>query len=329
LIDQARTQLWKIVNEFIDVKKNGRKPELQVALYEYGNNWQPVAKGYIRQVLPLTTDLDKVSQELFALKTNGGSEYCGQVIQEAAKDLKWSKSTEDLKVIFIAGNEPFTQGTVDYRKAVPEAIAKGIVVNTIHCGSEQEGINGHWKDGAVLADGAYIHIDHNSAVVYVEAPQDKRIAELGAKLNKTYIAFGSRGREGLANQAAQDSNAGNSSRGSFINRMIFRSSSQYNNSEWDLVDALDAGSIKLDDIKKEDLPENMQKMTKAEQTAYLNAKMAERKQLQTEIASLNAERKIYIADKMKEQTGSAKDTLDTAMSKVLHSMMARKKFTSE
>jgi hypothetical protein len=37
LLDQARSQLWKIVNEFIEAKKNGTRPDLEVALYEYGN----------------------------------------------------------------------------------------------------------------------------------------------------------------------------------------------------------------------------------------------------------------------------------------------------
>src|SRR5688572_10213943 len=36
LIDQARTQLWKIVNEFATVKQNGVTPDVEVALYEYG-----------------------------------------------------------------------------------------------------------------------------------------------------------------------------------------------------------------------------------------------------------------------------------------------------
>jgi hypothetical protein len=87
LIDQARTQLWRIVNEFAAAKKGGVTPELDVALYEYGNNGLPAERGYIRQVLPFTTDLDRLSEELFALKTNGGEEYCGQVIAEATVGL--------------------------------------------------------------------------------------------------------------------------------------------------------------------------------------------------------------------------------------------------
>ncbi|NQT51287.1 VWA domain-containing protein, partial [bacterium] len=125
LIAQAKTQLWKIVNEFISAKRGGQSPELHVALYEYGNNSISAGEAHIRMVLPLTTDLDKVSEELFALKTNGGQEYCGAVIQAATGSLAWSQDNGDLKVIFIAGNEPFTQGKVSYQTACKAAIAKG------------------------------------------------------------------------------------------------------------------------------------------------------------------------------------------------------------
>ena len=75
LIDQARAELWSIVNEFIAARKEGKAPEFQVALYEYGKSSVPKETGYIRLIVPFTTDLDKISEELFALTTNGGDEY--------------------------------------------------------------------------------------------------------------------------------------------------------------------------------------------------------------------------------------------------------------
>ena len=77
LIEQAKSQLWRICNEFIKAKQNGVAPEVQVALYEYGKSSLSAASGWVRQIQPLTTDLDKISEELFALRTNGGEEYCG------------------------------------------------------------------------------------------------------------------------------------------------------------------------------------------------------------------------------------------------------------
>src|SRR5688572_617186 len=92
LIDQARTQLWKVVNTFVDARRDGAAPFVEVALYEYGNNSLHVANNYIRQIEPLSRDLDELSRELFALKTNGGEEYSGAVIQRALADLSWDPS---------------------------------------------------------------------------------------------------------------------------------------------------------------------------------------------------------------------------------------------
>ena len=46
LIDQARTQLWKVVGEFTTIELGGKKPTLEVALYEYGNDGLPAAGGF-------------------------------------------------------------------------------------------------------------------------------------------------------------------------------------------------------------------------------------------------------------------------------------------
>ena len=224
LIGQAKTQLWKIVNEFISAKRNGKRPEFEVALFEYGNDGLKKEDHWIRLVVPLTNDLDKVSQELFALKTNGGEEYCGAVIQAATERLAWSKNAKDLKTIYIAGNEPFSQGPVKYQDACRKAIEKGITINTIFCGPLAEGAQSGWKDGAALADGAFINIDQNRAMVQIDAPQDKEIAKLNEDLNKTYIAYGKHGAEGKASQAAQEVNAASAGQGSLSNRALTKSS---------------------------------------------------------------------------------------------------------
>ena len=260
LIDQAKSQLWKVVNEFITSKKGGLRPTIEVALYEYGKSSIPKGENYLRMITPLTTDLDKVSEELFALRTNGGQEYCGTVIDAATSGLKWSKSNKDLKVIFIAGNEPFTQGPVDYRKAVKEAITKGIIVNTIHCGTNQAGISGKWKDGALLADGRFLNIDQNRKVLHIAAPQDKEIERLGQELNKTYIGFGSRGKKAKMRQSAQDSNASSAAKGSMAQRAVYKSSGNYSNAGWDLVDADKEGKVKVEEMAEEELPTEMKKI---------------------------------------------------------------------
>ncbi len=325
LIDQARTELWSIVNEFIFAQRGGRQPEIQVALYEYGNTGLAAETGWIRQIVPLTTDLDKISEELFALKTNGGDEYCGWVIKEATERLKWSESPDDLKVIFIAGNEPFTQGSVDYRQTCKAAVTKGILVNTIHCGSEREGLEGHWKDGAVLADGRFLNIDQNRQIVHIPAPQDTEIAELGVRLNTTYVPFGQRGQAAQERQAAQDTNASIASPQAVVQRTLTKSSHNYMNANWDLVDAVQAKSVDVGKLKDEDLPKDMKGMNAEQRTNYVNAKAKERADLQAKVRQLNDQRNKFIADATAKQQGA--QTLGSAIKQAIRDQAGKKNYT--
>ncbi len=327
LINQAKTHLWKIVNEFISARQNGVRPDLKVALYEYGNNRLPQGEGFIRKVVPFTDDLDKVSQELFALRTNGGKEYCGQVIQQAVQALQWSKSNSDFKAIFIAGNEPFTQGSVPYADACKEAIAKGIVVNTIFCGNETSGVNGKWKDGSVLADGSFINIDQNQRVVHIKAPQDKEISELNSKLNKTYVAYGAKGKAGAANQVAQDFNAKKLSSVVLAQRATTKASAYYSNASWDLCDAYTQKKIKIEDIKDDQLPENMRKMTMKQRKEYIETMIKTRKDIQEKIKKASAARGRYVAAERKKQAEvSGKTSLDEAITKTVREQAEKKNF---
>jgi hypothetical protein len=326
LIEQTKGQLWKIVNEFINAKQSGKRPEVQVALFEYGKSTLSAASGYIRQIQPLTNDLDKISEELFALKTNGGDEYCGWVIQEAVEKLAWSKSPNDLKVIFIAGNEPFTQGPVDYRKSCKAAIEHGIIVNTIHCGTEQEGMNTKWQDGALLAEGKYMVINQNQAVVHYEAPQDKDIARLGEELNKTYIAYGVNGLASQARQNAQDANAASFAfQGSRVNRAICKASDNYRNGAWDLVDAAKDGKVDVANLKKEELPAELQTMKETERVQYVEQKRNEREKIQKQIQELNVGRAKYVAEQMAKHTNGTQ-TVDAVMVSAIREQATKKNY---
>ena len=320
LIEQAKSELWRVVNELTAARQNGKQPRLQVALYTYGD---PPP----RRLNALTDDLDKISESLFAVSIDGGSEYCGQVIQTASRELEWSPSPNDLKLIFIAGNEPFTQGPVDYREACREAIAKGITINTIHCG---DGIPDDWRDGALLADGKAVSINQNSQVAHVEAPQDAEIARLGADLNQTYIPFGAVAEESQARQLVQDQNALQQSQASSVQRAVSKANAFYRNSAWDLVDALNDGRTKLADVKAEDLPENMRSMSLAERQQHVARQSAERQRLQDRINRLNGERNAFVAEKQKEQAAqSGEKTLDQALVEAIRSQASQKRFIFE
>ncbi len=301
LIKQAKTQLWTIVQQFAEAEKNGQTPSLRVALFEYGNTRLPALEGYIRQVVQLTDDLDALSEALFSLKTNGGDEYCGQVIKEAVKRLDWSSEPNSYKAIFIAGNEPFTQGSVDYRKACKKAIGRGIIVNTIHCGSYSQGVNGKWEAGAKLAEGKYLNIDQDEKVIHIDCPQDKVIIQLNAELNKTYLWYGtaSAREQYRSNQVAQDQNAAGLSSGVLLKRAVVKGGRAYNNARRDLVDALAENDDAFGEIAEAQLPSQLQKLSEAERVDHVKGMAAKRKELQQQIVKLNRERLAYLAEQKK------------------------------
>ncbi len=324
LINQAKAQLWDIVNKFTHAKcGTNAKPNLQIALYQYGNDALSSKEGYIQQVLGFSSDLDEISEKLFSLTTNGGEEYCGEVIQTSLKQLEWGSNKDNLKLIFIAGNEPFTQGKLHYEDATTNAKEKDVIVNTIFCGNYEQGIQSKWKKGATLTGGEYIAIDHNRKVVHIDTPYDEVIIKLNSKLNTTYISYGSLGASKQKMQSIQDSNAMEMEEAVAVKRAVSKSSRLYNNKKWDLVDAADDASFEVSKINKEDLPAELQEKTTSEIKQYIKQKKTERLKIQKEIQELNKKRTAYIAANQKE---NAQGELENAMLKAIKKQAASKNY---
>ncbi len=318
LIEQAKTRLWEVVNELGSAQKSGQAPLLQIALYEYGNSGLNAANGYIRQVLPLSEELDRVSEELFALRTNGGDEYCGQAIDTALRELEWSNSDDSLKLIFIAGNESFYQGPVDARQIAAQTTNLGIRINTIYCGHQNASDANSWQTGAKLALGQFMTINQNQRIAHINAPQDKEITALNQELNQTYIPFGAQGASGAQRQMTQDQNASSSGHGAATRRAISKSTGYYSNSSWELGDALKNKKLRLSAVKKSQLPEVMRGMNDTQRKAYVEKKMNRRKQIQKRIQKLSKERSSFVATARKQQLTKQKNkSLDQAMAEAI------------
>ncbi|MDT0605641.1 vWA domain-containing protein [Croceitalea rosinachiae] len=326
LINQAKAQLWDIVNEFTYAKcGNNSRPDLQIALYEYGNDDLSSREGYIRQVIAFSSDLDEISEKLFSLTTNGGEEYCGQVINTSLKQLEWGKNKDDLKMIFIAGNEPFTQGKLNYHDATSQAKEKDVVVNTIFCGNYEQGIGSKWKDGAIKTGGEYMAIDHNRQVVHIETPYDEVIIKLNKKLNGTYISYGALGASKVQAQATQDDKAYELNEEVAVKRAVSKSSRLYKNSKWDLVDASEDKEFEVSELKKEELPKELKNKSEKEIEVYISEKKAERSKIQKEIQQLNEKREAYISKNQKSEKGE----LENAMINAIKNQASRKNFKWE
>lgn len=327
LINQAKSELWSIVNHLAEARRGGAPVTIEVALFEYGKSSIPRGEGYVRMISPLTGDLDAISEELFALGTNGGDEYAGLVIQKATQGLQWSKNPRDYRAVFIAGNEPFTQGPVPYQEAIADATRRGIVINTIHCGPGQTGIQGKWAHGAELGGGRYLSINHNAVRLQIASPYDKEIAQLNQKLNRTYVAYGRQGKKRAARQRKQDANAASMGAGVLAKRSATKSGRAYKNSSWDLVDAAEDGEADVAALEEEQLPPKMRKMSVKQRKRYVARKAAERAQLQKRIARLAKKRSAFVAKKRRAK-GKEK-TLDKAMLDTVNRQMVKRGYKFE
>jgi hypothetical protein len=328
LIDQAKAQLWKMVNRLADAQRQNEGVELEIALFEYGNSSLDADKGYIRLVHPLSTDLDGLSEKLFELKTNGGDEYCGWVIKTTLSDVPWSAEPNDLRIIVIAGNEPFTQGPVNFRSSCGTAADRGIIVNTIHCGDYATGVNTDWKTGADLGKGKYMIIDTDKKVVHINTPYDARIIECNERLNRTYIGYGHEGESKKERQVAQDRNAQSYGAANMAKRAAAKSKDAYKNEDWDLVDAAEADEKFVEKLEENALPADWKGKTKAQISQEIERLKAERDAVRRELAELEKQMAAYIAEETKKQ-GAAETTLDNVLIQTVVEQAQAKGFVFE
>lgn len=313
LLNQAKARIWAIVNEASTITYQGAPITLEIAMYDYGNSTIPLTQNYIRKQLDFSTDLDLVSEKLFGLRTLGGEEFCSAAIDAAIKQLNWSSSPNDLKLIYIAGNESFKQGPISTQLACSVAVQKQVLVSTIFCGERLQGINLGWKEGADCAKGDYFNIDANLVVAQIETPYDDQIIEQNRLLNDTYIGYGSVAIESKSKQLSQDANAVVVSKTAQTERYLVKSKSNYKNEKWDIVDAYKADSTKIETIKVEDLPAEMKAMSAAQRNVYVQQKSEERSAVQKEMARLEAQRRTYIVSEKAKMSGTQADDFGTAV----------------
>ena len=315
LLHQAQSQLWNVINTLS--YDSDYPPVLEIALFEYGNKRRGYHYNYLRKLMPFSQDVDWLSDQLFQMRIGGNREYSGAAIQAAVQELDWSRSSRDIKLLFIAGNESFSQGPVSFRRAIAQARKRGITVNTIFCGDFRKGISLGWREAARLGGGDYLSIDHNHYTSYVPSHYDQQLHHLNNQLNQTYIPYGSRGRYYQQRQRKQDERARNMGMGHHSQRTLTKASSGYRNPDWDLIDGVASGKIKVEQIPVQELPPEMRNMNMRDRKRYLSRKQAEREQIQQQIIVLGKKREPRIQHPKEVETQAVSPrrpvTLDKAI----------------
>lgn len=323
LIDAARQRLWAIVNDLALARP---VPRLRVALLTFGNDGHSEESGWVKHETGLTEDLDLVSQQIFAQTTNGGTELVARVLLSAIEGLEWDARPDSLKLIFVAGNESADQDQqVGFRDVCKRAIESGIIVNSIYCGAEIDAEAALWREVATRAEGSFACIDQNQPTRAIPTPFDQELGTLNESLNDTYLPFGAEGRAGSSNQAAQDSNAAECSPGVLSQRAQAKASALYS-CAWDLVDASRSKDFKLEDVKAEDLPVALRKMTLAERRAYLEKQASARALVQKKIQEVARKRDAFVIEERKQQAVDDEGSFENAVREAVRSQAEKKGF---
>ena len=310
LINAARQNLWAVVNDLATLRPT---PTLRVALVTFGCSAHDAEKGWVMVQTPFTSDLDTVSEKLFALTTNGGEEYVARVMNTALEQLEWSNDPQALKLLFVAGNEAATQDPqVDGPSQSRAAIAKGIIVNSIYCGSPQHQDAPGWREVSKLADGQFATIEQDNGIV-IATPFDAQLAELSTAINTTYVPYGAQRQVWAENQVRQDTNAAGLNPAAAAQRCQTKAGAFYDNGHWDLVDACRDAKFELDKVKKEELPEALRGLTIVQLRAHVDEQGKKRAELQKQVEQIGKQRDAHVKVEIEKLGDAGKRMFEQAV----------------
>jgi hypothetical protein len=242
------------------------------------------------------------------------------VIYTALSDLKWDAEPGNYKVIFIAGNEDFLQGSLHWTKACAAAKDKGVIINTIYCGDKEQGIREHWNLGTECGSGSYTHIDQNAKTEDIATPYDSILFVLNTRLNNTYISYGYRGVSAAAKQEAMDVANYQTNKSAAVKRITVKGTkSSYRNADWDLVDAYESDSTIIAKVDLKTLPLSLQGKSRKEILSMVQQKSTERGAIQKEIVTLSSSRDSFIVKERARNIASTNATLETEVEKIIRS----------
>jgi hypothetical protein len=297
LIEGAKHKIWSIANQIV---RGEPTPQLSIGLVGY----RDYGDMYVTRVHHLSEDLDRVYENLMSFRADGGGdtpEHVNRALHDAVHGIAWSEDEETLRLIFLVGDCPphmdYDDG-FDYREICMEAVSRDIIVNTVQCGDYLQ-TTFVWRDIAARGEGRYAAVAQEGGMSIVETPFDEQLALLNARLEDTVVPFGSASRrtelvhrrekvkEMAPHMAAE--------------RAAYKSADTHMGA-FDLVDALRSGSVRLEELKDKELPEELQGMNMEQRRSYLAGIEREREAIMAEIDFLSGERASFIEKHLSEHS---------------------------
>ena len=312
LIEGAKAKIWSICNQIASGKPT---PELKVGLVAYRDR----GDEYVTRVFDLSDDLDAIHGHLKKFKAAGGGdtpESVNQAVYDAVHKVKWSDDKKVLKIIFLVGDAPphmDYKDDVKYPDTCKKAVEKGILINTIQCGNDAE-CTRYWKDIAVKSEGSFVAIAQDGGVKVVTTPFDNKLMALNRELTSTVLVYGDKAQKDTDD--AKNRGALRLEAEGAAARVAFQAKNGQAAS-YCLLDSIRQGKVKLEGLKRDQLPEAMKKMTLKEQKEYLAKLQKKRTELNKQVLELDRQRTAYITKKQAEASKKGKGGFDGQVLDVL------------
>jgi Mg-chelatase subunit ChlD len=322
LIDGAKQKIWSIANELIGAKPT---PELRLGLIAYRDR----GDEYVTKAVDLTNDIDAIYGQLQSFQAVGGGdtpESVNEALAAAVRKISWSRDPQVLKIIFLVGDSPPHMDYADgpkYPEICQEAIKRGLIINTVQCGNQGD-TTPVWKEIARLSEGSYAAITQSGNMAVIATPVDGELAELNRKLGTTLIAYGG---EPIRSSLMAKQHASEAAPASVTaDRLAFNVNSAVTvQGEGELLDALKNGRLKLDSLKRDQLPPELQKLDQAQLRTEIDKKQKERAALQAQIQKLGQEREDYLARERQRLAREGKgDAFDETVTQTIRAQGAKK-----
>ena len=315
LIQAAKEKIWSIVSTMAATQP---APEISVGLVAYRDR----GDQYVTQIIQLSQDIDSVYAQLLDFQADGGGdapESVNEALHQAVNNIQWSSNQDSYRVIFLVGDAPGHndyQDDVPFQVSVKKAKQKGIVVNTIQAGQDPTTTQ-QWQKIASLGTGAMFQVGQQGNAVAINTPFDDAIALASRELDENKLYFGDRERKqcSLKRRQAADKLNSIASSAALARRAKFNASDSGARNfadDAELVQAIKDNKVKLSEISKEELPQEMQKMAPAEQEAFVNKKITERKDTQRKIQLLTEKRDAYIRGEL-SKSKNVRQSLDAQL----------------
>ena len=311
LIQTAKEKIWSIATTMASAQQ---APEIRIGLVAYRDR----GDAYVTKVVDLSADLDSVYATLMDFQADGGGdgpESVNKALYDAVNSMSWSEQNQAYQAIFLVGDAPphMDYNEVRYPEIVATALDKGIVVNTVQCGDMPTTV-APWTQIASLSHGEFFQVEQAGGAVAFNTPFDEEIAELSARLDDTRLYYGTEeekekmdGKVAATEKIHAGLTVASRARRAEFNASVGGRANLLGENE--LVAAVADGSVALDELDADALPEALKPMAPAEQKAYVAELSEKRETLQRQIRALSEDRGDYLAKKV-DEAGGMKGSLD-------------------